>query len=142
ANGLPRPTGPQLWPSGSGAEAAGAPAPQRTVGATPLGRGGAAASARPHEALCSRGHSPGGDAGHPEGGRRRVRVTADRGCAAVALLPLLSDLGVALVIRVKKSTKLCIASVWRRLDTRRFAGHTRRRTLGRRLSCAHPPHRC
>src|SRR5499426_4457727 len=36
-------------------------------------------------------------------GRRRVRVTADRGFADVALFTLLTDLRVAFVIRVKKS---------------------------------------
>jgi hypothetical protein len=72
-------------------------------------------------------------------GRRRVRVTADRGFADVALLTLLTDLGVAVVIRVKKSTKICIAGVWRQLDTRRFAGNTRRRTLGHLLYCASNP---
>src|SRR5262247_1805577 len=36
-------------------------------------------------------------------GRRRVRVTADRGFADVALFTLLADLRVAFVIRVKKS---------------------------------------
>jgi Transposase DDE domain len=72
-------------------------------------------------------------------GRRRVRVTADRGFADVALLTLLTDLGVAFVIRVKKSTKICLAGVWRQLDTRRFAGNTRRRTLGHRLYCASNP---
>jgi Transposase DDE domain len=72
-------------------------------------------------------------------GRRRVRVTADRGFADVALFTLLNDLGVAFVIRVKKSTKICLAGVWRRLDTLRFVGNTRRRTLGRLLYCAHIP---
>src|SRR5215470_20446985 len=72
-------------------------------------------------------------------GRRRVRVTADRGLADVALLTLLSDLGVAFVIRVKKSTKICIAGVWRQLDTLRFPGHTRRRSLGHLLYCAGNP---
>jgi hypothetical protein len=72
-------------------------------------------------------------------GRRRVRVTADRGFADVALFTLLSDLGVAFVIRVKKSTKICIAGVWRRLDTLRFAGNTRRRSLGRLRYCAGNP---
>ena len=66
-------------------------------------------------------------------GRRRVRVTADRGFADVALFTLLTDVGVAFVIRVKKSTKSCIAGVWRPLDTLRFAGNTRRRTLGHLL---------
>ena len=72
-------------------------------------------------------------------GRRRVRVTADRGFADVALFTLLTDLRVAFVIRVKKSTKICIAGVWRRLDTLRFAGNTRRRPLGRLLYCAGNP---
>ena len=72
-------------------------------------------------------------------GRRRVRVTADRGFADVALFTLLSDLGVAFVIRVKKSSKICIAGVWRRLDTLRFAGNTRRRSLGRLRYCAGNP---
>jgi hypothetical protein len=72
-------------------------------------------------------------------GRRRVRVTADRGFADVALFTLLSDLGVAFVIRVKKSTKICMAGVWRPLDTLCFPGNTRRRTLGRLLYCAGNP---
>ena len=46
-------------------------------------------------------------------GPRRVRVTADRGFADVVLFTLLTALGVACVIRVKKSTKICIAGVWR-----------------------------
>jgi hypothetical protein len=72
-------------------------------------------------------------------GRRRVRVTADRGFADVALCTLLTDLRVAFVIRVKKSTKICIAGVWRQLDRLRFAGNTRRRALGHLLSCASNP---
>ena len=68
-----------------------------------------------------------------------MRVTADRGCADVALCTLLSTLGVAFVIRVKKSTTICLAGVWRRLDTLRFAGNTRRYLLGRLLSCASRP---
>jgi hypothetical protein len=73
-------------------------------------------------------------------GRRRVRVTADRGFADVALFTLLTALGVAFVIRVKKSTKICMAGVWRPLDTLRFAGNTRRRSLGHLLYCASNPH--
>jgi len=72
-------------------------------------------------------------------GRRRVRVTADRGFADVALFTLLSDLRVAFVIRVKKSTKICLAGVWRRLDALRFVGNSRRRRLGRLLYCAGTP---
>jgi Transposase DDE domain len=72
-------------------------------------------------------------------GRRRVRVTADRGFADVALFTLLTDLRVAFVIRVKKSTNICLAGVWRPLDTLRFSGNTRRRSLGRLLYCAADP---
>ena len=72
-------------------------------------------------------------------GRRRVRVPADRGVADVALCTLLTDLQVAFVIRVKKSTKICIAGVWRPLATLRFAGHTRRRQLGHLLYGASNP---
>jgi hypothetical protein len=72
-------------------------------------------------------------------GHRRVRVTADRGFADVALFTLLTDLRVAFVIRVKKSTKICIGGGWRPLDTLRFAGNTRRRTLGHLLYCASAP---
>jgi hypothetical protein len=74
-------------------------------------------------------------------GRRRVRVTADRGFADVALFTLLTDLRVAFVIRVKKSTKICLAGVWRPLHTLRFGGNTRRRTLGHLLYCADNPQR-
>jgi hypothetical protein len=72
-------------------------------------------------------------------GARRVRVTADRGFANVALFDLLTELRVAFVIRVKKSTKVCIAGVWRKLHTVRFVGNTRRRALGRMLYCAGNP---
>jgi Transposase DDE domain len=72
-------------------------------------------------------------------GHRRVHVTADRGFADVALFTLLTDLRVAFVIRVKKSTKICLAGVWQRLDTLRFAGNTRRRALGHLLYCAGAP---
>jgi hypothetical protein len=71
--------------------------------------------------------------------RRRVRVTADRGFADVALFTLLTDLGVAFVIRVKKSTQLCLAGGWRQLNTLRFPGNTRRRRLGHLLYCAGHP---
>jgi hypothetical protein len=72
-------------------------------------------------------------------GSRRVRVTADRGFADVALFRLLTELRVAFVIRVKKSTQVYIAGVWRQLTTLRFRGNTRRRALGRLLYCARSP---
>jgi hypothetical protein len=65
--------------------------------------------------------------------RRRGRVPAARGVAAVARCPLLTALGVACVRRVPKSPKSGSAGVWRSLDTRRLAGPTRRRPLGHRL---------
>jgi hypothetical protein len=72
-------------------------------------------------------------------GHRRGRVTAARGFADVALFTLLTELGVAFVIRVKQSTKSCVAGVWRRLDTLRFPGNPRRRPLGHLLYCAGNP---
>ena len=72
-------------------------------------------------------------------GPRRIRVTADRGFADVALFNLLTELRVAFVIRVKKSTKVCIAGVWRKLQTLHFGGNTRRCALGRLLYCARSP---
>lgn len=73
-------------------------------------------------------------------GRRRVRVTADRGFADGALFTLLTELGGAFVIRVKKRTKICLAGVWQQLNTLRFAGNTRRRALGHLLYGAGNPH--
>jgi hypothetical protein len=72
-------------------------------------------------------------------GCRRVRVTADRGFAEVAWFDLLAQLGVAFVLRVKKSTKVWGDGTWRRLHTRRFPSNTRRRALGRLLYCAPRP---
>jgi hypothetical protein len=69
-------------------------------------------------------------------GPQRVRVTADRGFADVALFTLLTDVRVACVIRVKKSTTVCIANVWRRLDTLRCGRNTRQRALGSLRYCA------
>jgi hypothetical protein len=71
-------------------------------------------------------------------GRHRVCVMADRGFAAAALFTLLTELGVAFVIRVKKSTTISIAGVWRKLHTLRFPGNTRRCPLGH-LLCRAPP---
>jgi Transposase DDE domain len=72
-------------------------------------------------------------------GRRRVRVTADRGFADVALFSLLMEMRVAFVIRVKRSTKVCVKGVWCKLHTLRFDGNTRRRSLGRLLYCERTP---
>jgi Transposase DDE domain len=74
-------------------------------------------------------------------GRRRVIVTADRGFADVALVEVLSALGVEFISRVKGSTKVCVQGQWRNLHTLGFAGNTRHRTLGRVAYCESAPHR-
>jgi DDE family transposase len=72
-------------------------------------------------------------------GRRRVRVTADRGFADVALFAVLSELRVAFVLRVKRSTNVRLDGHWQPLSTLRFPGNTRRRALGRLPYCAGQP---
>ena len=65
-------------------------------------------------------------------GRRRLLVTADRGFADVALVDVLTELGVEFIIRVKGSTKVCVQGQWRHLHTLPFVGNARQRNLGRR----------
>jgi hypothetical protein len=74
-------------------------------------------------------------------GRRRVIVTADRGFADVALVEVLTELGVEFIIRVKGSTKVSFQGHWRPLYTLGFAGNTRQRNLGHRAYCESAPHR-
>jgi hypothetical protein len=74
-------------------------------------------------------------------GRRRLLVTADRGFAAVALVEVLTELGVEFIIRVKGSTKVCFQGQWRPLHTLHFVGNTRQRNLGRLAYCESAPHR-
>jgi hypothetical protein len=74
-------------------------------------------------------------------GGRRVILTADRGFADVALVDVLTDLGVEFIIRVKGSTHVCVQGRWRALNTVGFAGNTRQRTLGRVPYCESTPHR-
>jgi len=74
-------------------------------------------------------------------GRRRLLVTADRGFADVELAQLFDDLRVAYIIRVKNSTKICLAGEWRNLKKLRFAGNARRRNFGRVRYCESSPHR-
>jgi len=59
-------------------------------------------------------------------GRRRLRVTADRGFADVELFDLLEEFGCAYIIRVKSSTKIFLVGEWRQLQTVRFEGNARR----------------
>jgi hypothetical protein len=72
-------------------------------------------------------------------GPRRVRVTADRGCADPAVCRLLTAWRVAVIMRGKKRTTVCSNGVWTKLQTWRFAGQTRRRALGCVLSCQRTP---
>jgi len=74
-------------------------------------------------------------------GPRRVLVTADRGFADVALVDVLTALGVEFLIRVKGSTKVYVQGRWRQLHTLSFAGNARQRNLGRVAYCASTPHR-
>jgi Transposase DDE domain len=74
-------------------------------------------------------------------GQRRLRVTADRGFADVALVDVLTELGVEFIIRVKGSTKVCVQGQWRPLHTVGFVGNARHRTLGRVAYCERAPHR-
>jgi Transposase DDE domain len=74
-------------------------------------------------------------------GSRRLIVTADRGFADVALVDVLSALGVEFIIRVKGSTKVCVQGQWRNLHTLSFVGNARQRNLGRLAYCESAPHR-
>jgi Transposase DDE domain len=73
-------------------------------------------------------------------GQRRLMVTADRGFAAVALVDVLTALGVEFILRVKGTTKVCVQGQGRKLTTLGFAGNTRRRTLGRLAYGESAPH--
>jgi Transposase DDE domain len=73
-------------------------------------------------------------------GRRRVIVTADRGFADVALVEVLTALGVEFIIRVKGSTKVYFQGQWRNLHTLPFVGNTRQRNLGCLAYCESAPH--
>lgn len=72
--------------------------------------------------------------------QRRLLVTADRGFADVALVEVLTELGVEFIIRVKGSTKVSFQGQWRNLHALHFAGNTRQRTLGRLAYCESAPH--
>jgi hypothetical protein len=74
-------------------------------------------------------------------GRRRVMATADRGFADVALVEVLTALGVAFIIRVKGITKVYCQGQWRNLHTLHFMGNARQRNLGRLAYCESAPHR-
>lgn len=74
-------------------------------------------------------------------GRRRLIVTADRGFADVALVEVLTALGVEFIIRVKGNTKVCFQGQWRHLHTLPFVGNAHQRNLGYLAYCESAPHR-
>jgi Transposase DDE domain len=74
-------------------------------------------------------------------GRRRLIVTADRGFADVALVEVLTALGVEFILRVKKSTKVYFQGQWCNLAAVHFVGNARQRNLGRLAYCEGAPHR-
>jgi hypothetical protein len=74
-------------------------------------------------------------------GRRRLILTADRGFADVALVDVLTELGVEFIIRVKGSTKVSFQGQWCALHTRHFVGNARQRNLGHLAYCERVPHR-
>jgi hypothetical protein len=74
-------------------------------------------------------------------GRRRLIVTADRGFADVALVEVLTALGVEFIIRVKGNTKVCFQGQWCPLHTLHFVGNAHQRNLGHLAYCERAPHR-
>jgi hypothetical protein len=74
-------------------------------------------------------------------GRRRLRVTADRGFADVELAQLFDNLGVAYIIRVKNSTKIWWQRQWCNLKKIGFVGNARQRNFGRVFYCQSSPQR-
>jgi hypothetical protein len=73
-------------------------------------------------------------------GQRPVRVVADRGFAAVALLDLGQELGGAFSMRGKRSTLVCLDGIWRSLSLWRFACNSRHRSFGHLFYCRQNPH--
>lgn len=74
-------------------------------------------------------------------GRKRIRLTADRGFADEPLFALLQQLGIRFVIRVKSCVKVCQYGHWYKLNQFSFRGNQRQHTLGRLLYCQRSPRR-
>jgi hypothetical protein len=74
-------------------------------------------------------------------GKHRVIVTADRGFADVALFPLLSQLGITFIIRVKAGTNVAFQGKWCKLGKLGFRGHERHRRFGALAYCESCPQR-
>ena len=69
----------------------------------------------------------------------RLRLTADRGFADVALMDLLDSYGVLYVIRARASTQVLVQGQWQQLQTLKFFTNSRKRNLGRVQYCKSKP---
>jgi hypothetical protein len=74
-------------------------------------------------------------------GKRRVIVTADRGCADVALLTVLNQLGITFLIRVQAGTHVSCRGKWCTWGPWRFRGNERHRSFGALPYCESCPQR-
>jgi hypothetical protein len=71
----------------------------------------------------------------------RVHLTADRGFADADLFAVLETLGIRYIIRVKGSVKVDLDGQWRKLNSMRFIGNSRRHQLGWVAYRESSPHR-
>jgi len=71
----------------------------------------------------------------------RIRLTADRGFPDEDLFALLDHLKINYIIRVKGGVKVFYRGEWAKLNTLRFEGNARRRSLGRMEYCQSSPRR-
>jgi Transposase DDE domain len=69
----------------------------------------------------------------------RIRLSADRGFPDDDLFALLDELDIDYIIRVKGSVKVFYCERWVKLNTIRFEGNARRRSLGRLYYCEKSP---
>lgn len=69
----------------------------------------------------------------------RIRLSADRGFPDDGLFALLDELKIDFIIRVKGSVKVFHRESWVKLNTIRFEGNARRRSLGRLYYCEKSP---
>jgi hypothetical protein len=74
-------------------------------------------------------------------GRRRLRVTADRGFVDVELCDVFEGFGVEYILRAKASTKVLFKREWRQLQSLSFTTNARRRNLGKLAYCEASPRR-
>jgi hypothetical protein len=74
-------------------------------------------------------------------GKHRVIVTADRGCADVALFTVLSQLGVTFIIRVKAGTNVSFQGKWCKLGKLGLRGNEHHRSFGALAYCESCPQR-